>query len=167
MQIIGHLPVDREHCGEIGILFTGERTLRNDGAEDHGEDIHQDHAGQIIKIEFQRAHAVFYMPSDHVEEIEEYQFQKTASGLGENIGHKPPDLSLQDLALVKTQQLVQKAASVHHTQEGHDAVAKAHIQHQIRDAFVSVSSANSVYGEGFEEIKTGVSLKKISKKSEE
>ena len=36
-----------------------------------------------------------------------------------------------------------------------------------KNAFVSVSSANSVYGEGFEEIKTGVSLKKISKKSKE
>ena len=29
-----------------------------------------------------------------------------------------------------------------------------------KDAFVSVSSANSVYGEGFEEIKTGLTLKK-------
>lgn len=29
-----------------------------------------------------------------------------------------------------------------------------------KDAFVSVSAANSVYGEGFEEIKTGISLKK-------
>ena len=29
-----------------------------------------------------------------------------------------------------------------------------------KDAFVSVSSANSVYGEGFEEIKTGVNFKK-------
>ena len=36
-----------------------------------------------------------------------------------------------------------------------------------KDAFVSVSSANSVYGEGFEEIKTGVSLKKMSKKNKE
>ena len=32
-----------------------------------------------------------------------------------------------------------------------------------KDAFVSVSSANSVYGEGFEEIKTGLSLKKKNK----
>jgi len=31
-----------------------------------------------------------------------------------------------------------------------------------KKAFISVSSANSVYGEGFEEIKTGVSLKKKS-----
>ena len=29
-----------------------------------------------------------------------------------------------------------------------------------KDAFVSVSSANSVYGEGFEEIKTGLNIKK-------
>lgn len=29
-----------------------------------------------------------------------------------------------------------------------------------KDAFISVSSANSVYGEGFEEIKTGLSIKK-------
>lgn len=33
-----------------------------------------------------------------------------------------------------------------------------------KDAFVSVSSANSVYGEGFEEIKTGLNLKKTGKK---
>lgn len=33
-----------------------------------------------------------------------------------------------------------------------------------KDAFMSVSSANSVYGEGFEEIKTGIKLKKIDKK---
>ena len=32
-----------------------------------------------------------------------------------------------------------------------------------KDAFVSVSSANSVYGEGFEEIKTGLRLKKKKK----
>ena len=32
-----------------------------------------------------------------------------------------------------------------------------------KDAFVSVSSATSVYGEGFEEIKTGLSLKKKNK----
>ena len=36
-----------------------------------------------------------------------------------------------------------------------------------KDAFVSVSSANSVYGEGFEEIKTGVNLKKMAKNNKE
>ena len=35
-----------------------------------------------------------------------------------------------------------------------------------KDAFVSVSSANSVYGEGFEEIKTGLNLKKSDKEQE-
>lgn len=35
-----------------------------------------------------------------------------------------------------------------------------------KDAFVSVSSANSVYGEGFEEIKTGLSIKKKHNKSD-
>ena len=34
-----------------------------------------------------------------------------------------------------------------------------------KDAFVSVSSANSVYGEGFEEIKTGIGIKKKYNKS--
>ena len=34
-----------------------------------------------------------------------------------------------------------------------------------KDAFVSVSSANSVYGEGFEEIKTGLKLKKKNRKA--
>ena len=32
-----------------------------------------------------------------------------------------------------------------------------------KDAFISVSTANSVYGEGFEEIKTGLNLKKAEK----
>ena len=41
------------------------------------------------------------------------------------------------------------------------------IQRIDKDAFVSVSSANSVYGEGFEEIKTGLKLKKTSQNSEE
>ena len=35
-----------------------------------------------------------------------------------------------------------------------------------KDAFMSVSSANSVYGEGFEEIKTGLKLKKKYKKEQ-
>ena len=33
-----------------------------------------------------------------------------------------------------------------------------------KDAFISVSTANSVYGEGFEELKTGLKLKKSDKK---
>ena len=41
------------------------------------------------------------------------------------------------------------------------------IKHIDKDAFVSVSSAHSVYGEGFEEIKTGVSLKKKIKETAE
>lgn len=36
-----------------------------------------------------------------------------------------------------------------------------------KDAFVSVSSANSVYGEGFEEIKTGLKIKKSNKDKED
>jgi len=35
-----------------------------------------------------------------------------------------------------------------------------------KDAFVSVSSANSVYGEGFEEIKSGLTLKKRNERKE-
>ena len=35
-----------------------------------------------------------------------------------------------------------------------------------KDAFVSVSSANSVYGEGFEEIKTGINMKKSIRNKE-
>ena len=38
------------------------------------------------------------------------------------------------------------------------------IKHIDKDAFISVSTANSVYGEGFEEIKTGLNLKKTDKK---
>lgn len=36
-----------------------------------------------------------------------------------------------------------------------------------KDAFVSVSSANSVYGEGFEEIKTGINMKKSIRNKED
>ena len=39
--------------------------------------------------------------------------------------------------------------------------------HRIdKNAFISVSSAKSVYGEGFEEIKTGLNLKKSDKNQE-
>lgn len=37
------------------------------------------------------------------------------------------------------------------------------IKHIDKNAFISVSTANSVYGEGFEEIKTGLNLKKKQK----
>ena len=37
------------------------------------------------------------------------------------------------------------------------------IKHIDKNAFISVSTANSVYGEGFEEIKTGLNLKKKAK----
>ena len=37
-----------------------------------------------------------------------------------------------------------------------------------KNAFISVSTANSVYGEGFEEIKTGIDLKKkLKEKNQE
>ena len=32
-----------------------------------------------------------------------------------------------------------------------------------RNAFISISTANSVYGEGFEELKTGIDIKKLKK----
>ena len=37
------------------------------------------------------------------------------------------------------------------------------IKHIDKNAFISVSTANGVYGEGFEEVKTGLKLKKNSK----
>ena len=36
-----------------------------------------------------------------------------------------------------------------------------------RKAFISVSTAMSVFGEGFEEVKTGINIKKISQKNKE
>ena len=41
------------------------------------------------------------------------------------------------------------------------------IKHIDKHAFISVSTANSVYGEGFEEIKTGLKLKKTKKSAEQ
>ena len=35
-----------------------------------------------------------------------------------------------------------------------------------RNAFISISTANSVYGEGFEELKTGIDIKKLKKTEE-
>ena len=40
------------------------------------------------------------------------------------------------------------------------------IQRIDKKAFISVSTAKSVYGEGFEEIKTGLSIKKSKQKEE-
>ena len=36
-----------------------------------------------------------------------------------------------------------------------------------RKAFISVSTAMSVFGEGLEEVKTGINIKKISQKNKE
>ena len=53
-------------------------------------------------------------------------------------------------------------------------VARKQQMHEIIDevkridktAFISISTANSVYGEGFEELKTGLDIKKLKKSQE-
>lgn len=66
------------------------------GAEEHGEDIHHQNAGEIEKIELKSAKRKLYMPAQTVEEIEEDQNHKGvgAGVVGQNKCDKPPHLTL-------------------------------------------------------------------------
>ena len=69
MQITGHFSVGQNRVNNKGV--------RNDGAEDHCENIHQNHTGEVIKIKLECSHTVFDMSADQIEKVEE----KIAAGL--------------------------------------------------------------------------------------
>lgn len=144
MQIIGHLPINRQDIGQIDIFCLGDRAFRNHGTEDHGKDVHQNHAGKIEHIEFQSAHTQFYMPAQHIEKVEEDQFQKTVARLGEYIGDQPPDLTLKNFAFVKAQQFIKNAAAVDHGHENDDGITQGNVQHQVGNALITVAQAKPI-----------------------
>ena len=129
MQVVGHLPVYRQDVCQVGVFRLGDRAFWNDGAENHGKDVHQHHTGEIKKIKLQRAHGVFHMLTQHIEEVKENQFQKTASGLGEDIGDQSPDLTLEDFVFVKAEQFINDISTVYHGHKRHDGIAQDNVDH--------------------------------------
>ena len=106
MQIVAHVHIDRE-CGYQEAVFF----LRNigadgdDGTENHGENVHQDYTGQIVKVKPKGSHAILYISSQHVEKVQEQQAEHAVGGLGEHIGEQPPNLPLKNQGLIKAQQV--------------------------------------------------------------
>ena len=136
MQITGHFSVGQNRVNN--------ESVRNDGAEDHCENIHQKHAGKIEHVELQRAHTQLHMPAQHIEKVQEDQLQKAVPGLGENIGHQPPYLTLKDLGFIKAQQFVKHAAAVDHGHQNDNGIAQGNVQHQIGDTLITVAQAEPV-----------------------
>ena len=83
------------------------------------------------------------MPADHVEKVKEQQAEDIATGLGEHIGHQPPDLTLEDLFLIKAQCRIQDRATVHHAHDHDQGVAQGNIKHQIGNALIPVAEAKA------------------------
>ena len=136
MQITGHFSVGQNRVNNKGV--------RNDGAEDHCENIHQNHTGEVIKIKLECAHTVFDMSADQIEKVEEKQINDAAAGLGEHIGKQSPNLTFQDLGLIKAQKLIKNNTAIDHTHHDHKGIAQGDIKHQVGNAFVPVSEAKAL-----------------------
>ena len=141
----------KRHVGiEIGEKFRGHRNTvdhdRGGGTQDHGECVHQQHTGEKENVESQCAHGSFHMPSQMVEEIESDEGQKRTGGGIHNKGegHEPPDLTLQDLDLIEAQPVVKKTGALDQCQQIHHSGSDDNIQHQIGNAFVPISQAETV-----------------------
>ena len=119
VQIAGHFSVGQNRIDNQGI--------GDDGAEDHSEDIHQNHTGEIIQVKLEYAHTVFDMSADQIEKVKEKQVNETATGLGEHISEQPPNLTLQNFGFIKTQKLVKNNAAVDHGHYNNESVAKGDI----------------------------------------
>ena len=135
MQIAGHFTIGQNRIDN--------ESVGDDGAEEHSENIHQNHTGEVIQIKLECAHTVFNMLADQIEEVKEKQVNETATGLGEHISEQPPNLTLQNLGLIKTQKFVKNNATVDHRHHDNKSVAKGDIEHQIGNALVPVAEAKA------------------------
>ena len=72
MQEIGHAVVEIREIFRRNIIIPNEGGFC--GAEDHGENIHKDHATQIEQVEFECADGKFHSPTQPVEEIQKYHY---------------------------------------------------------------------------------------------
>ena len=141
VQVVGHVGVKALE------ISCGDQVLSNDhiagGAENHGKGIHQQHTGKVEEIKLQCSHTGFHIPAQHIEKIEEQKTQETAFGLGEYIAEQAPDLSLQNLTLIKAQKLIKPYSGVHQAHDDYQGIAQGNIQHQIGNALIPVLEAKT------------------------
>ena len=90
-----------EEQAEIEILRGGIT------AEDHAVDIHHQYAGQIEQVEFQGTPNIFDRPAERIITNQRDGGVENVAGIkGQSVGHKTPDLSLQDGFPVKAEHIV-------------------------------------------------------------
>ena len=106
--------------------------------KDQTEDILQQNARQVVKIEPQGAPNIFQgFAHGKIAQQADCQQQgiEISVAVGQNIGKQPPYLPLQDQPPVKAQPVVQKTRSVKHAHDINQCRTKRDIQHQIWYAF--------------------------------
>ena len=90
--------------------------------DEHTENIHHHHAGQIKEVKSQCAPAAFNHHTNGIEAEQadgyQQQIQPAAHAAvgGQGVGEQPPDLPLEDGSPVKAQQVVKKIILGKHTQ---------------------------------------------------
>ena len=129
MQIVGGAHI------QLGGIHRGE---------DHSKYIHQYNTGEIEQIKFQCTHTQFNLPTQHIEEVQEYQSQITVGHLGKYKGYQPPNLTLQNFAFVKAEQFEKGVAPVNQGKQQHNGIADGNIKHQVGDALIAVSEAETL-----------------------
>ena len=84
------------------------------------------------------------MSAKHIEKVQENQFQKTTAGLGEYIAYQPPYLTLQNLGLIKAQQLIKNTAAIDHGHQHNNSVANGNVKHQVGNTLIPIGKAKAV-----------------------
>ena len=145
MQIVRHVVVYH-----IGKIFRRNQCVLNDngfrGAEDHGKNIHQQDAGEVEQIEPQIPHGQIDHSAQLIgkEKIDQNQNGIGTGGIGKDERDKTPYLPFQNGAFVKAKQGVNHITAVYQTQQIYNGGTDHHIEHQIRNALVTVLIAETV-----------------------
>lgn len=138
MQVITHTGVDLH---DTDILVCRYRL----GQEDHGKNIHQDHAGKIENIKPKRADLPLHKAAQGIEKVQKDRRKDTAArGIGKHKSNKPPNLSLQDLLLVKAQGIIKNSTAVNQTHQVYDGTSDGDKKHQIGNAPIAVLIAKLI-----------------------
>lgn len=128
-----------------GIEINGRiQTADGDPAKSHSENIHQDNAGKIVKIEPQRTPGHFQRTAQSVGAVEHNQREeKTSAAHCKDIAEQPPNLTFQNGFAVKTKNIVYLRIS-QVSQACYNGRTNNNIQHQIGDTLVAVFQAKPV-----------------------
>ena len=77
----------------------------SEATKDHAENIHQQNAAEKVKVEFESTHIAFHSPAQGKDTVQCDQGREHIHGHGEHKSHQPPDLALQNGAVVKRKQV--------------------------------------------------------------